>query len=531
MTRVPMPKNISPNSPLRTILAIDLGTGGPKVSAVAASGEVVASSFAATPLIHTTDGGIEQDPEDWWRAIVSATRDALAELPPGAERPHAVAVTAQWTATVAIDAQVRPLANAISWMDGRGSGPAKRAVGPGPRVEGYNAFKLARWIRRTGGAPSLQGHDPVGQIGMLRERFPRVFEQAAWFVEPGDFLTALMTGNVATAPETATMSWGTDTRKIDDVKYDGALLKMGGLPPEKLAPIVPTGSVVGELLPERAQELGLEQVPVIASTPDVMSAAVGSGAVADGAMHVYLGTSSWLSGHVPYKRTDVFHNIASLPSSIPGRYLVCTEQQTAGRSLEHLRDSLLAGAADYEQLITEAERSGPGAGGVIFTPWLNGERTPIDDSSVRASYTNLSLKTTRGDLVRATLEGVAMNVRWMHHYTEKMVKTRIDDIALIGGGAVSALWCQVLADVLDRQVRRVEQPRQANTRGAALLAAAGLGETTIEEIADLVTSDKTFTPNQSNRGLHDERFDEFKNFYKANRKMFKRINDSEEEQG
>jgi xylulokinase len=508
-----------------TILAIDLGTGGPKVSLVTTHGAVLATGFEPTPLIHTPDGGIEQDPEDWWRAVAAAARAAVAAAPEGAAKPAAVAVTAQWVTTLAVDERGEPLMNAISWMDGRGAPYAHEATGPGPRVAGYNPRKIARWVKYTAGAPSLQGHDPVGQILLIADRHPDVYARAAYFVEPGDFLTGRMTGRVVTAPETATACWGTDTRKIDAIDYDDSLLAMSGLPPEKLAPIVPSGSIVGELLPERAKELGIDPVPVVASSPDITSAAVGSGAVADGAAHLYIGTSSWLSAHVPFKRTDAFHNIATLPSSIPGRYLVATEQQTAGRSLEHLRDALLGQPEiSYDALVAEAADVPAGAGGVIFTPWLNGERTPVDDLHTRASYTNLSLKTTRGALVRATLEGVAMNARWMHHFTEKLMKDRVDDIAFIGGGAESELWCQIISDVFDRQVRRIDQPRQANTRGAALLAGMALGEITVGDIPGLVRTAGTFTPNAANRALYDERFDEFRGFYKANRKMFKRMN-------
>lgn len=516
-----------PTNDAANILAIDLGTGGPKVSIVNTRGEIVSTAFEPTPLIHTPDGGIEQNAEDWWRAVAAASRAAVAAMPAGSTMPSAVAVTAQWVTTLAIDENAEPLMNAISWMDGRGAPYAYEASGPGPRVSGYNARKIARWIRRTGGAPSLQGHDPVGQILLIEHRHPDVYERAAYFVEPGDFLTARMTGRVVTAAESATTCWGTDTRQIEAVDYDDGLLKMSGLDRAKLAPIVPSGSVVGDLLPARAAELGVEPVPVIASSPDIMSAAVGSGAVADGAMHLYIGTSSWLSGHVPFKRTDIFHNIATLPSSIRGRYLVCTEQQTAGRSLEHLRDELLGvPETPYDDLVAEAAQVPPGAGGVIFTPWLNGERTPVDDLYARASYTNLSLKSTRGSLVRATLEGVALNARWMHHYTEKLVKDRVDDIAIIGGGAESDLWCQIVSDVFDRQVRRIDQPRQANTRGAALLAAVALGEIAVGDIAERVRTAATFNPDAANRALYDERFDEFRAFYKANRKMFTRLNAS-----
>jgi xylulokinase len=516
---------MAPAEDVSIILAIDLGTGGPKASLVDAAGEVLCTAFEPTPLIHTEDGGIEQSAEDWWRAITAAARAAMAQAPSSTPAPRAVAVTAQWATTLAIDERGMPLMNAISWMDGRGANYAHEAVGPAPRVSGYNPVKIARWIRKTGGAPSLQGHDPVGQILMIADRHPDVFERAAYFVEPGDYITARMTGNVVAPPESQTLTWGTDNREIDAIAYDDGLIAMSGLPKEKLAPLVPSGSVVGELLPECAAELGIAPVPVITSSPDIMSAAVGSGAVADGAMHLYIGTSGWLSGHVPYKRTDVFHNIATLPSSIPGRYLVTTEQQTAGRSFEHLRNELLGlPEISFSDLVAEAESVRPGSEGVIFTPWLNGERTPLDDLHTRASYTNLSLKSSRAALVRATFEGVAMNVRWMHQHTEKLMKQRVDDIALIGGGAEADLWCQIFSDVLDRQVRRIEQPRSANVRGAALLAALALDELSVDQIPSRVRSDVTFTPDPANRALYDERFDEFKSFYKANRKMFARLN-------
>ncbi len=515
---------------MTNILAIDLGTGGPKAAVVSAGGEVLAGAARPNTLLHTAGGGIEQDPEEWWRATCAASRAAVAGLAPDCAPPSAVAVTAQWVTTVPIDAAGKPLMNAVSWMDGRCGGHARRATGPGPRVAGYNPLKLLRWLRRTGGAPSLQGHDPVGQIRMIEALHPEVHDAAAWFVEPGDFLIARMTGRVVTSAETATVCWGTDTRDISAIDYDDALLRLSGLDRAKLAPIVPTGSVVGELLAPRARELGIDPVPVIASTPDLMSAAVGSGAVADGAMHLYIGTSAWLSGHVPFRRTDALHNIATLPSSIPGRYIIASEQQTAGRSLEHLRDKLLAAdGVSFEQLIAEAAAVPAGADGVIFTPWLNGERTPIDDPHSRASYTNLSLTSTRGALVRATLEGVAMNVRWMHEHTERLVGGRIDDIALIGGGAISDLWCQIISDVLDRAVHRVADPRAANVRGAALLGAMALGEIDADEIAALVPRDGSFTPEPRHRALYDERFEIFRRFHRTNRKMFTKLNGSEEE--
>jgi xylulokinase len=511
------------------VLAVDLGTGGPKVALVSLRGAVAGGEFEPTALVHTPDGGVEQDPEDWWRAVTAAAR-RLADrglVPPG--DVAAVAVTGQWASTVAVGEDLAPLGNALLWLDGRGARHVRRMAGGHVRVAGYDPRKLATWLRATGGAPGLSGKDPVGHMLFLKHERPDVFRRARAFVEPVDFLTMRMTGRIATAPETATVHWATDTRDLRRVRYDPALVALAGLDAGKLPEIVPSGAALGPLTPEAAEALGgLPAVPVLAATPDVMSAAVGSGAVADFAPHLYVGTSAWLSCHVPFRRTDPLHQVAALPSSVPGRYLVCTEQQTAGAALEHLRDRLLGAAATpFEDLLAEAAASPPGARGVLFTPWLNGERTPVDDHRVRAAYLSLSLQTDRADLVRATLEGVALNARWMLRYVQLLVRRRLDDVAFIGGGARSDLWGQVVADVLGRRVHRRAEPTQANVRGAALLAAVALGHLRIEDVPACVPTAATHHPDPARRALYDALFAELRAAYRANRRMYRRLNREE----
>jgi xylulokinase len=512
------------NDENKHILAIDLGTGGPKAALTTLSGRVVAEAFVPTPLVHTSDGGIEQDAQGWLEAIARACAQVAAKDPQAARGVCAVGVASQWFATVAVDADGAPLMNAISWMDSRGAKQIKQLAGPGPRVSGYNPRKLVRWLRMTGGAPSLQGHDSLAHVHLIREINPDVYERTRAFIDPGGFITTALTGRLAMSAEAATAFWATDTRPIDNIAYDSKLLALGKLDAARMPELVPSGSVVGELTAEWAARLGVAPVPVVAATPDIMAAAIGSGAVADFAPHLYVGTSGWLACHVPFKKTDPFHNIAALPSALSGRYLMCTEQQCAGETLAHLRDRLLVTDSTFDELTAEAATIAPGSDGVLFTPWLNGERTPLDDNHARAAYANLSLTSTRAALVRATLEGVALNARWMQEHSERFAGRRLDDIALIGGGAQSDLWCQIFADVLDRRVRRIAQPRQATARGAALHAAIGIGAVTPAEVSGLVAAEKTYEPEAGNQGLYDELFDRFKSFYKANRRLYKQFN-------
>jgi xylulokinase len=255
-----------------------------------------------------------------------------------------------------------------------------------------------------------------------------------------------------------------------------------------------------------------------------MSAAVGSGAVADRAAHLYVGTSAWLSCHVPYKRTDPLRSVASLPAAVPGRWLVSCEQETAGISLERLRDTLLpgTGTAGFAELERLAAAAAPGSGGVIFTPWLNGERTPVDDPRIRGSLHNLSLATTREQLVRAVLEGVALNVRWMQQAVERFCRARLDPIAFVGGGARSALWAQIMADVLGRTVRRVEAPATVGLRGAALLALLGLGELQVHDLDGCAPIAAVHRPGAAAE-RYDALFAAFCDLYRAERRVSGRL--------
>ncbi len=506
---------------MTSILAVDLGTGGPKVALVSREGEVLGSDFEPTPVRMLPGGGAEQRPGDWWEATAAAARRLLEREPAEAGAVRAVALTGQWAGTVAVDERGEPLGDALIWLDARGAAHVRRLAGGRLRVAGYEPRKLIRWLRRTGGAPSLSGRDALGHLLWLRAERPQLYAAASCFLEPVDWLALKLTGRAATTSVMATLHWVTDTRDVNRVRYDDDLVALAGLERAKLPELLPANALLGPLTEGARAELGLPRpVPVVAGTPDTMSAAVGSGAVADHAAHLYVGTSAWLSCHVPYKRTDPLHSVASLPSAIPGRYLVSCEQETAGVSVERLRDALLPGSGregigEIEQLAAQAA---PGSGGVLFTPWLNGERTPVDDHLVRGGLHNLSLDTTRAQLARAVLEGVALNARWMQVYVERFCRRRLEPIAFIGGGAVSPLWGQIMADVLGRPIERAADPVNANVRGAGLLAWVALGELSVADLHGRPAVAARHQPRAEHRATYERLFAAFRALYKASRR-------------
>jgi xylulokinase len=515
------------------VLAVDLGTGGPKVGFVSVTGEVAWQDHVPVRTRWLDGGGAVQDAGEWWTLIADAVRKVLANDDVPADRVVAVCITGQWASTVPVDAQGLPVGDCIMWQDHRGIRLARQRIG-GP-VAGYDPRALAVWVRKTAGIPG--GNDPVGHMLNLATNYPEVAAAARWYLEPVDYLAMRFTGVPAATHASMTAAWLTDNRRLDVLAYDDDLVRRAGIDGDKLPPLVATGSVIGPVLSDVAADLGLPPgVLVVAGVPDLHAAAIGSGALGPGEAHMALSSTSWISLPVPRKKTDVLHGMASIPG-LDGGYLLADNHDTSGLCLQWLRDNLVApedglfgeghqGAdpCSFDDLTALAAGSPPGARRTVFTPWLAGERTPVADSHVRGGFHNLSLATTRADLVRAVMEGVAYNNHWLLGYVEKFAKHRLDPIRIVGGGAVSELWCQIHADVMDRTIEQVDDPLNAQLRGAAVLAGMALGLVDKGEVRDLVGVSRTFTPDPENRQVYDRLSSELPKLYASQRKMFRRLN-------
>ncbi len=517
------------------ILAIDLGTSGPKTALVSVCGEVAHSEFQAIPVILLPGGGAEQDPGLWWQAIVSTAGRVLARGLVSPDDIVAVSVTTQWSGTVPVDKDGKNLMNAVTWMDCRGCDALQDILKGFPRFEGYPLWKALTWLRFTGGAPALSGKDPLAHILWIKKERPDIFDRTYKFLEPKDYINLCLTGRFAATYDSILLHWVTDNRDPSRVVYHDKLLKMAGLERDKLPDLIRAVDVLGPVKDEVAAELGLRSgTPVIGGTPDVHSACVGSGAVRDYEGHLYIGTSSWISAHVPFKKTDLFHSFGSFPSPLPGRYMILDEQECAGKCLTWLRDNVLyhkdelmqeENTPDIFKLLDRiVSRVPAGANGVIFTPWLYGERTPVENCHIRSSLFNLSLQNTREDIARAVFEGVGFNQKWLLESVEKFMGRRFQYLNFIGGGANSDVWSQILADILDRPIRQVADPIHANARGAAFLASIALGHITAEDIPRYIRIKKEYLPDPGSRRIYDEIFSEFLQLYQAHKKICARMN-------
>jgi xylulokinase len=273
------------------ILAIDLGTSGPKAALVTTYGEVVGFEFQEIELILLPNGGAEQKPDEWWNAIMAAAKQVLSKNPVPAEDIIAVSCTTQWSGTVAIDRNGNPLMNAIIWMDTRGSRYVDQITDGIFKIENYSILKLQKWLRLTGGAPTHSGKDPIAHILYIKHELPEIYREAYKFLEPKDYINYRLTGKIAASFDSIALHWLTDNRDIARVVYDDQLIQMAGVEREKFPDLKLAVDILGPLIKDLARELGLSRdTQVIVGTPDIHSAAVGSGAVRDYEGHLYIGT-------------------------------------------------------------------------------------------------------------------------------------------------------------------------------------------------------------------------------------------------
>jgi xylulokinase len=504
----------------KVVLAIDLGTGGPKVGLVDQQGKVLSSTSALVQQSYLPNGGVEHDPAEWWSTITTCVKKVIQASAVAPADILAIAVTSMWSVTLPVDENGQPLMNALSWMDGRGA-PYNRAIVKGfPNLQGYKISVLLKYVGINGLAPSLKGIDSLGHMLFIKHELPEIYQRTCKFLEPMDYITMRLTGRFTATQNTVWMSMMVDNRRLNVQEYHPWLLKTAGIDRQKLPDLLPIEGIIGPITASIANELGLAPgTPVICGVNDNSSSAIGAGSIADSEPAAVMGTSGFLATHVSFKKTDIFNTIATMPSAIPGRYLFWADLLNNGKVLEsylkylvYARDAFdtqEVPADMYERASQVAALAPPGSQGVIFLPWFNGILAPGEDPYMRGGFLNLSPTTSRAHLTRAVFEGIAMNWRWLRRPSEKMIGRPFKYWRLTGGGALSDLWSQIMADVVGLPMHRQADPRNNNVIGMGLLAFNRLGLVRLEDIPKMIKFDRVFEPNPLNRAVYDRMFAQF----------------------
>jgi xylulokinase len=334
-----------------------------------------------------------------------------------------------------------------------------------------------------------------------------------------------------------------DTRK-DKKQFSRELCQLMGVNSEHLPDIVKSTDKVGSLTDKSAEELGLAPgTPVFSGGGDASLIGVGSGAVEEGESHIYMGTSGWVSVVVKEQKLDINNMIASIVGANPGFFNYFAELETAGKCLEWVKDHLaldeigvfLEGkkvwedpesvyTSMYDFMLDSVKDVPAGSDGVMFTPWLHGNRCPFEDHYARGMFFNIGLETGKTEMIHSVLEGICYHLKWQLEAVEKKVKTK-PVIRLVGGGALAPLTCQLLSDMLGREIETVDNPQDVGAVGAAITAAVGLNS--IESIAaskKFIAPNRKYTPNSSNTRIYNKFFPVFKSLYKNNIKAFHTLN-------
>ena len=477
----------------RHVMAVDLGSTGIKVAVVDETGRVRSSAGEVIPLVFTADGGVEQDPHLWWSALGRCARHATADAGCTAGDITLVAVTSQYTSTVPVAADGTPVGNTIMWMDGRGSRHNTASRQPEQR---------ARWLDLHGMAPS--GNDDIGHIAFIRNELPDVYAAAAAFVEPMDALAARLTGRVTATQNTMFPMLSVDNRTWGVTEYSDELLAMSGLDPHKLPPLVPMGAPRGDITADAAAHLGVSPRAVVTgATIDSVTSAVGTGAIEPSTCGLIIGTTSVMGTHLGSKRHDIEHGLTTAPSPLPGTWFLVAENGIGGKALDVFVNNMVyaddglgreVAPDSFDAVLAAAAAVPTGSNGVLFQPWLVGSMAPGLQRRMRGGFANIGLATTRSDMARSVLEGVAMNAAWLLPYFSALAGQSYAEVTLGGGGAGSALWGQIVADCMGIPVRRLANPRTTNAHGAALLALAETGSFALAELPALLAVQQVHHP-------------------------------------
>lgn len=497
------------------LLAYDVSSTGCKAAIVSTEGQLEETAFQGYPTYFPKPLWAEQDPEDWWQAIIASTRQVLKTSKVESDQIRGMAFCTTVTNMIVLDKEKNLLRPAIFWMDGRAGEQARFVM---RRLGGERIF-----TQIIGATPS--GKDLFPKYLWLKSHEPDIYEKGEYFLDASGYILFRTTGELAYEWSIAS---GLGLFNFKTKQFDSLLMRFFGLDADKFPPLVRSIDRVGELTREAAEDLGLKPgIPVFGGAGDPMIAAVGSGTVHEGDAYLNLGTSAFI-GVMLRKQVTGRRGLATLQSADPDLLMPFGETSTAGASLEWAVRELYGaepGAESLAAMDRDVEQAEPGAGGLIFTPWMYGERCPIPDESLRGAFINLSLNRTRQQMARAIYEGIAFNLRWILDSIDELYGIKCETLRVIGGGARGLPWLRIIADVTGCRLEVLPDPRERLAVGAALVAAVGLEiYPSFQALKPLVPVELVIDPDHSHRDRYTELYAAYRRVYPALRDLYHDLN-------
>lgn len=489
------------------LLGIDVGTGGTRAVLVDRQGHVIESCTSEhIPFASPQTGWAEQDPHDWWRATKEAVRQVLAKAKTDAGQIAAVGFSGQMHGAVLLDGAGEVLRPSLIWCDQRTAEEARELT------ESIGQKNLISWTCN----PALTNFT-LTKLLWVRKHEPKLFEKFRMLQLPKDYVRYRLTGSFGMDMADAS---GTLLLDVAHRRWSSEMAQATGIESASLPSLFESCEVCGKVSAEGAAATGLrEGTPVVAGAGDQAAGAVGLGVVSPGAVHATIGTSGVVFGSTDKPAMDPQGRLHTFCHAVPGRWHVMGVTQAAGLSLRWFRDHFGAKTTDgrdpYEILCEEAAAVPAGCDGVLWAPYLMGERTPHLDPDARGALVGLAASHGRGHVIRAILEGVAFSLRDSFSIFAEM-GVPVTNIRLGGGGARSPLWRQIQADVYGKAVEVLEAEEGA-AYGAALLAGVGAGvwSSVDEACKQSVRVKQQVAPNPANTEVMNRQYGVFRRLYPA----------------
>lgn len=528
----------------KMIISYDIGSTGCKTCLYQIDDKfkLVDSALATYKSTSLSNGGVEQNPNDWWEAMAITTKIVLGRMSSAQFKIEGLSFCAQMQGVVLVDHKLNPLRPAMSYMDQRGEKQKKDTLEHGIKIEGINVIKLAKSLV-INGAVSASVKDPVWKYKWVEENEPQLFSKVYKWLDIKDYLIARATGRCIMTKDSAFATFLTG-KSMGEIKWSPPLLKMYKVNPDHMPEIINSTDVVENLLEEKAKELGLPaNIPVFGGGGDASMITVGAGATEKNDCYVYTGTSGWVSLTVKKMKIDISSRIGSVIGAQPDFYNYFAEQETAGKCLQWVADHLAKDEIDlylikkhviddpeskytnlYDFLIETVEQVEPSIKNVIFTPWLHGNRAPFEDHYSRGIFFNISIDTGKRALIRAVVEGIIFHQKWLLESIKKSFPVT-GALSFVGGGALSPVIAQIMADILGHRILAIKDPQNCGAAGAALTAAIGLKYFDgFNEVKKYISINKEYFPRVEYRDIYEKKFIIFKKLYKQNKSLFFELN-------
>ena len=452
------------------ILAHDLGTTGNKATLYGADGVQRGSSFYGYDTSYPHTGWAEQDPQDWWDAVCTTTKQLLQLTGVLGEEIACITFSGQMQGCAPLDKNAMPLRSCIIWADQRAT---RQTAQLGERVGMETVYNITG--HRLSPAYSLP------KMLWIRDNQPEIYAATHKFMHAKDAIIARLTGRFATEPSDAS---GTNAYDLVAGEWSAEILDAAEIDADKLPEVLQSVDVAGEVRSDVAEQVGVPAgTPVVMGGGDGACASVGAGSVEAGVAYSYVGSSAWIATATDSPIFDPDYRTFTFGHVVPGLVIPMGTMQAAGAAYQWARDQLAPlekqsaealGVSPYALMNAVAETAPPGANGLTFLPYLMGERAPRWNPDARAAFLGLTIRHTRADMIRSVMEGVALNLRVILDAFRQQ-GANIDGIRAIGGGVRGRLWSQIMADMYGVPLHRLSVLEAATSMGAAVVGGVGVG--------------------------------------------------------